>query len=117
MPRVKRGQIKHKRHKKILKEARGYQGRRSKLYRSAKQQLIRSLAFSYRDRKQRKREFRRLWITRISAAVKPHGLNYSRFIKGLTKANVEINRKMLSNIAIEDPDAFKAIVEVAKQNQ
>lgn len=115
MPRVKRGAQKHQKHKKILKAARGYRGRRSKLYRSAKQQVVRSLAFAYRDRKQRKRDFRRLWIARISAALEGKEINYSRFMNGLAKANVTLNRKILSNLAIEDPKSFDKLIDISKQ--
>ena len=115
MTRIKRGTIKNKRHKKVLKEASGYRGSRSRTFKSAKQQLLKSLSYAYRDRKNNKRNFRRLWITRINAAARINGLSYNEFINGLKKASVEINRKMLSEIAVSDPDAFKQLTEVAKK--
>jgi large subunit ribosomal protein L20 len=115
MTRVKRGTVKNKRHKKVLKEARGYRGSRSRTFKSAKQQLLKSLSYAYIDRKNNKRNFRRLWITRINAAARINGLSYNEFINGLKKASVEINRKMLSEIAVSDPDAFKQLTEVAKK--
>ncbi|MDH5681521.1 MAG: 50S ribosomal protein L20 [Spirochaetota bacterium] len=115
MPRTKNGAAHHKRVKKVLKQAKGFRGRRSKLYHSAKEAVMRSLQFAYRDRRQKKREFRKLWIIRINAAVREHGLSYSRFINGLAKAGIELDRKALSNLAIEDPDTFKQIVEKAQK--
>ena len=115
MTRVKRGIVKNRRHKKVLKEVRGCQGSRSRTFKSAKEQLMKSLSYSYRDRKNNKRNFRRLWITRINAAARLNGLSYNELINGLKKASVEINRKMLSEIAVSDPDAFKQITEVAKK--
>ena len=115
MTRVKRGTVKNRRHKKVLKEARGYTGSKSRTYKSAKQQVMKSMSYSYRDRKNNKRNFRRLWITRINAAARLNGLSYNEFINGLKKASVEINRKMLSEIAISDPDAFKELTEIAKK--
>jgi len=113
--RIKRGLVKKKKHKKVLKDAKGYYGPGSKNYRAAKEQLLKSLSYSYRDRKNRKRNFRRLWITRINAAARSNGLSYNEFINGLKKANIEINRKMLSELAISEIAAFKELVEVAKK--
>ena len=115
MTRIKRGIVKRKKHKKVLKEARGYYGAKSRSYRSAKQQLLKSLSYAYRDRKNNKRNFRRLWIIRINAAARINGLSYNEFINGLKKASVEINRKILSEIAVNDPNAFKELTEVAKK--
>ena len=103
-----------KRHKKILKLAKGYRGAKSKLYRTANEAVMKSLVYAYIGRKQKKRNFRRMWIARISAAAKMNGMNYSRFMNGLKKANIDINRKMLSEIAIADPAAFTALAEQAK---
>ncbi len=114
MPRVKGGTTTRKRHKKWLKMAKGYYGARSKLYRTARNAVTKALQYSYRDRRVRKREFRKLWITRINAAVRPYGLSYSKFIYGLKKANISINRKNLSELAIHHPDDFAFIVEKAK---
>lgn len=114
MPRAVDGTKRKDRRKKILKATKGYWGRRSKLHRVAKDAARKAGQYAYRDRKVRKREFRQLWIARISAAVREEGLTYSRFIYGLNKANIELNRKALSNLAIEDPKAFKAIVEQVK---
>ena len=116
MARVKGALSTRKRHKKILKLAIGYRGAKSKLYRIANQAVMKSLTYSYTGRKLKKRDFRSLWITRISAACKMNGINYSRFMNGLKKANIEINRKMLSEIAINDPAAFTQLVETAKSN-
>ncbi len=116
MARVKGALSTRKRHKKILKLAKGYRGAKSKLYRIANQAVMKSLTYSYTGRKLKKRDFRSLWITRISAACKMNGINYSRFMNGLKKANIEINRKMLSEIAINDPAAFTQLVETAKSN-
>ena len=115
MARVKNGAVTKARHKKVLKQAKGYFGSKHRLYKTAKEQLMHSGQYAYRDRKQKKREFRKLWITRINAACRENGISYSRFIEGLTKAGVEINRKMLSEIAINDPKAFTELVEVAKE--
>ena len=114
MARVKGALSTRKRHKKILKLAKGYRGAKSKLYRIANQAFMKSLSYSYTGRKLKKRDFRSLWITRISAACKQNGINYSRFMNGLKKANIEINRKMLSEIAINDSAAFTQLVEKAK---
>ena len=114
MTRVKSGVQTKRRHKKILKEASGYFGSKHRLYKSAKEQLMHSSVYAYRDRRQKKREFRKLWITRINAACRMNDISYSKFIDGLNKAGIEVNRKMLSEIAINDMDAFKELVEVAK---
>lgn len=115
MPRAVDGTRRKDRRKKILKLAKGYWGRRSTLFRTAKDAVAKSLTYAYRDRKAKKRDFRQLWISRISAAVREEGMSYSNFINGLKKSEVEINRKLLSNLAIEDPAAFKAIVETARK--
>ena len=116
MARVKGALSTRKRHKKILKLAKGYRGAKSKLYRVANQAVMKSLSYAYVGRKLKKRDFRSLWITRISAACKMNDINYSRFMNGLKKANIEINRKMLSEIAINDPQAFAQLVETAKKS-
>lgn len=113
MPRVKRGNVARKRRKKILKLAKGFRGSHSRLFRTANQQVMKALRNAYRDRRKRKRDFRRLWIVRINAAVRPYGLSYSRFMHQCKLANIEINRKMLAQLAIADPDAFKKVVDVA----
>lgn len=117
MARVKNGATTKARHKKVLKQAKGYFGSKHRLYKSAKEQLMHSGQYAFRDRKQKKRDFRKLWITRINAACRENGISYSRFIEGLNKAGVEINRKMLSEIAINDPKAFSELVEVAKKGK
>src|SRR6187455_988994 len=114
MARVKRGVTSHAKHKKVLKAAKGFYGRRKNTIRIAKQAVEKSMQYAYRDRKNKKRTFRALWIQRLNAAVREHGLTYSRFIEGLAKAGVEIDRKVLSDIAIREPAAFAAIVERAK---
>jgi large subunit ribosomal protein L20 len=114
MPRVKRGVASNARHKKILKKAKGYYGARSKLYKTAKQAVIKAGQYAYRDRRQRKRQFRALWIARINAAARLHELSYSRFINGLKKAEIEIDRKILADIAVHDPEAFGVLAEQAK---
>ncbi len=116
MPRTKRGSVARKRRKKVLKLAKGYYGSKSRLFRVANQQVMRSLSYAYRDRKQRKRDFRKLWIARINAAARTGGLSYSRFINGLKKADVQINRKVLADLAVNDKAAFARLVEVAKEN-
>ena len=116
MARVKRGVNAKKRHNNILKQAKGYFGAKSKLFRTANQAVMKSLNYSYIGRKQRKRDFRKLWITRINAAARINGMSYSKFISGLKKANVNINRKMLSEMAINDPAGFAKLVEIAKEN-
>ncbi len=114
MTRVKSGVETKRRHKKILKEASGYFGSKHRLFKSAKEQLMHSSVYAYRDRRQKKREFRKLWITRINAACRMNDISYSKFIDGLNKAGITINRKMLAEIAINDMDAFKELVEVSK---
>lgn len=114
MARIKRAIMTHKRRKKVLKFAKGYYGAKSKQFRTAKEAVMKSGQYAYIGRKQKKRNFRQLWITRISAACKANGVNYSTFINGLKKAGIELNRKMLSEIAIHDPAAFTALVEKAK---
>jgi len=114
MPRSKNGTRRRERRHKILAQAKGYWGGRSRLFKTAKESVMKALAASYRDRKRRKGDFRRLWIARVSAAVRAEGLTYSRFMHGLALADIRINRLALSNMAIEDPAAFKAIVEKAK---
>ena len=115
MARVKNGATTKARHKKVLKEAKGYFGSKHRLYKSAKEQVMHSRRYAYNDRKKRKNDFRKLWITRINAACRMHDISYSMFINGLNKAGVEINRKMLSEIAINNPEQFASIVEVAKK--
>ena len=114
MARVKRGVTAHAKHKKVLKAAKGFYGRRKNTIRTAKAAVDRSMQYATRDRKVKKRNFRSLWIQRINAAVREHGLTYGRFIDGLNKAGIEIDRKVLSDIAIRDADGFKAIVAQAK---
>ncbi len=115
MTRVKRGNVARKRRKKILKLAKGFRGSHSTLFRTANQQVMKALRSAYRDRKKKKRDFRRLWITRINAAVRLHGMSYSKFIGNLKKAEIEINRKMLAQIAVLDPAGFAKIAEMASQ--
>lgn len=117
MARVKRGVTARARHKKILKLAKGYYGARSRVYRVAKQAVIKAGQYAYRDRKAKKRTFRALWIVRINAAARLCGISYSRLINGLTKANVAIDRKVLADLAVRDMDAFAAIAKVAIANQ
>ena len=114
MARVKRGVTAHAKHKKVLKAAKGFYGRRKNTIRIAKQAVEKSLQYAYRDRKNRKRSFRALWIQRINAAAREHGLSYGRFIDGLTKAGIEVDRKVLSDLAIHEPQAFAALVAKAK---
>ena len=114
MARVKRGVTAHAKHKKVLKQARGFYGRRKNTIRIAKQAVEKSLQYAYRDRKNRKRNFRALWVQRINAATREHGLTYGRFIDGLNKAGIVIDRKILSDMAIHEPVAFAALVEKAK---
>ena len=116
MARVKRGVVAHARHKKVLKQAKGYYGARRKVYRVAKQAVIKANQYAYRDRRQRKRQFRRLWIVRINAAARQFGLSYSRFMDGLNKAGVEVDRKVLADLAVHDIAAFGALAEKAKAN-
>ncbi len=115
MTRVKRGTVKRRKHKKVLKEARGYYGSKSRSYKIAKEQLLKSMSYAYRDRKNNKRNFRRLWITRINAAARINGISYNEFISGLKKASVDINRKILSEMAVSDPDDFQKLTEIAKK--
>ena len=114
MARVKRGVVSHARHKKVLKQARGYYGARSRTFRVAKQAVIRAGQYAYRDRRQRKRQFRALWIIRINAAARSFGLSYSRLINGLACSGVEIDRKILAELAVNDIEAFGKIVDKAK---
>lgn len=114
MPRVKRGVTARAKHKKVLKQAKGYQGARSRTFKVAKQAVTKAGQYAYRDRKQRKRQFRALWITRINAAVRNHGLSYSRFMNGLLKAGIELDRKVLADLAVNDKPAFAVIAEKAK---
>ncbi len=114
MARVKRGVTAHAKHKKVLKAAKGYYGRRKNTIRVAKQAVEKAMQYSYRDRKVKKRNFRALWIQRINAAVREHGLTYARFIDGLTKGGIEIDRKVLADLAVKDAAGFKAIVDKAK---
>ena len=116
MARVKRGVVAHARHKKVLKQAKGYYGARRKVYRVAKQAVIKAGQYAYRDRRQRKRQFRRLWIVRINAAARQFGLSYSRFMDGLNKAGIEVDRKVLADLAVHDIAAFGALAEKAKAN-
>lgn len=114
MARVKRGLMRHKRHKKVIEAASGYFGRKKNVFARANEQVMKSGQYAFRDRRAKKREFRRLWIARISAACDQCDIKYSQLIDGLTKAGIQVNRKMLSELAIADMDAFKAIVEQAK---
>jgi large subunit ribosomal protein L20 len=116
MPRVKRGVTARARHKKVLKQAKGYYGARSRVYRVAKQAVIKAGQYAYRDRKQRKRQFRALWIVRINAAARECGLSYSHFMNGLSKAEIEIDRKVLADIAVHDKDAFAELAKLAQEN-
>lgn len=115
MPRVKRGNKRIQRRKKILKLAKGYWGTKGKLHRAAKEQVMKSLSYAYRDRRQRKRNFRSLWIIRINAAANIHNMSYSQFINGLKKAGVDLNRKMLADIAVRDPQGFGQLAETARK--
>lgn len=114
MARVKRAVNAHKKRRVVLERASGYRGQRSRLYRKAKEQQLHSMTYAYRDRKDRKGAFRRLWIQRINAAVRAEGLTYNRFIQGLRLAEVEVDRKILADLAVSDPQAFVALVDVAK---
>ncbi|MBD3414042.1 MAG: 50S ribosomal protein L20 [Candidatus Aminicenantes bacterium] len=115
MPRVKRGTKRKKRRSKILKQAKGYWGARSHNYKTAKEAVEKALQYSYRDRRNRKRDFRRLWITRINAAANSHGISYSQFMKGLKKKDIDLNRKILAELAATSPDTFSQIVKEAKK--
>ncbi len=114
MPRVKRGVTAHAKHKKVLKAAKGYRGARRNIFRVAKQAVIKAGQYAYRDRRQRKRQFRRLWVARINAAARECGLSYSRFINGLHKVGIDIDRKMLAELAVFNKDAFAILAEQAK---
>jgi large subunit ribosomal protein L20 len=115
MPRVKGGTVTRRRHKKILKLARGYRGSKHRLFRTANQQVMKSLMYAYRDRRNKKRDFRKLWIARINAAARTNGLSYSKLIHGLKVAGVEVNRKMLAELAVQDGKAFAELANLAKQ--
>jgi large subunit ribosomal protein L20 len=115
MPRAKNAVARKRRKKKVLDRAKGYYGRKHSSYRLANEQLMRSDAYAYRDRRNRKRDFRRLWITRINAAARREGMSYSELIHGLSEADVEVNRKMLADIAVNDPDGFRRFVELARE--
>lgn len=115
MTRVKRGNVARKRRKKILKLAKGFRGSHSKLFRTANQQVMKALRNAYRDRRKRKRDFRRLWITRINAAARLHGISYSKLMGKLKKANISLDRKMLAQLAMTDPETFGKVVETATQ--
>lgn len=114
MPRAKTGIVRRRRHKKVLKRAKGFWGSRSKQYRNAFQTLLNAATYEYRDRRNKKRDFRRLWIQRINAGARLHGMNYSTFISGLKKANIDLNRKVLADIAAREPEAFKALIAAAQ---
>jgi len=114
MPRVKRGVASSRRRKRILKQAKGYTGARRRNFKVAREAVEKALRYAYRDRKQRKRQFKKLWIVRINAAVREHGISYSRFMDGLKKANIELDRKVLAQMAVEDPTAFAKLVETVK---
>ncbi|WP_110687404.1 50S ribosomal protein L20 [Salinicola aestuarinus] len=114
MSRVKRGVVARRRHKKVMKQAKGYYGARSRVFRVAKQAVIKAGQYAYRDRRQRKRQFRALWITRINAAARNNGMSYSRFVAGLKQAGIEIDRKVLADLAVHEKAAFTALVEKAK---
>jgi large subunit ribosomal protein L20 len=116
MARVKRGNVARKRRKKILKMAKGYRGAHSKQFRTANQMVMKALRYAYRDRRRRKRDFRRLWITRINAAARQHGRSYSRLMNDLRQANIGLNRKMLAQMAVLDPESFGKVVEMAAQS-
>ncbi|KOR36746.1 MULTISPECIES: 50S ribosomal protein L20 [Planktothricoides] len=117
MTRVKRGNVARKRRNKILKLAKGFRGSHSKLFRTANQQVMKALRSAYRDRRKRKRDFRRLWIARINAASRQNGMSYSQLIGNMKKANIQINRKMLANLAVLDPETFAKVVELAGQGR
>ncbi len=115
MPRAKGGTVTTRRHRDVLKETKGYTGIRNRLFRRANEAMLKSMAYAYRDRRNRKRDFRKLWIARINAAVREHGMSYSHFINGLRSAGVEINRKVLAEMAIDDPKGFEQLVFAAKE--
>src|SRR3990172_3271490 len=114
MPRVKRGTINKKKHKKILELAKGYRGAKSRVFKRANEQVLHSLSYAYRDRRQRRRDFRKLWIIRINAAARQNGMSYSRFMNGLKAANVDIDRKVLADMAVNDAQGFSNLVELVK---
>ncbi len=116
MPRVKRGVTARARHKKVIEQAKGYRGRRKNVYRVAKQAVTKAGQYAYRDRRQRKRQFRALWITRINAAAREHGLSYSRFMDGLHKADIQVDRKVLAELAVNDKPVFAQLAEQARQH-
>jgi large subunit ribosomal protein L20 len=116
MPRTKGGPVTRRRHKKILKMAKGYKGAKSKVFRRANEAVVRALHYSYRDRRNKKRDFRRLWITRINAAARMNGMSYSRFICGLQKAGVNINRKVIADLAVNNQEAFEELVKIARDS-
>jgi large subunit ribosomal protein L20 len=115
MARVKRGMMVRKRHNKLLRQAKGYRGNRSRNYKVAHEQVMRSLAYAYRHRRTRKRDMRRLWIVRINAAARREGMSYSQLMHGLSEAGVEVNRKMLADIAVRDPEAFRRFADLARE--
>ena len=117
MARVKRAVNAHKKRRVVLERASGYRGQRSRLYRKAKEQMLHSLNYAYRDRRARKGDFRQLWITRINAAARANGMTYNRFIQGLKAAEIEVDRRMLAELAVNDEAAFAALVEISKANQ
>jgi len=114
MPRVKSGIITKKKHKKILEMAKGYRGSKSRTFKAANEQVLHSLSYAFRDRRQRKRQMRRLWIVRINAASRENGLSYNQFMSGLKNAQVDINRKMLAEMAVSDPASFRSLAETAR---
>lgn len=116
MARTKKSKSRRQKHKKVLKKAKGYRGNRSNLYRQAKESVERGLKHAYRHRREKKREFRQLWITRINAAARDEGMTYSQFMGGLNKANIELNRKMLADIAVNDPETFRQLIEIAEDS-
>ncbi len=116
MTRVKRGVTARARHKKVLKLTKGHYGARHRLFKTANESMIHSLVYAYRDRRRRKRDFRRLWITRINAASRQHGMSYSKFMHGLKVADVQLDRKILADLAVNEPKAFEAVAEIARQS-
>ena len=114
MPRVKRGVTAHAKHKKVIRQAKGFRGRRGNVFNIAKEAVMKAGQYAYRDRKQRKRQFRGLWIARINAAVREHGLTYSKFMNGILKAGIEVDRKVMADLAVREPTAFKALVDQAQ---
>ena len=117
MPRAKTGTVRRAKHKKVLKQAKGYWGLRSKSFRVAQQTLLNAADYEYRDRRNKKGDFRRLWISRINAASRGHGLSYSRFVSGLRQSGVELDRKVLADLAVREPDTFASLVDMARQQQ